>query len=103
MKKLRTSFLLWEPTCIASSVCIAKFVDIGFTYDCHTSVLCFKAMDMDGCSEVQSGFDTPNLALHLAVSEIEEGSLLQLHVRDSTWSQQGLHSLIKVKILLFRK
>jgi hypothetical protein len=45
---------------------------------------------------VQSGFDTPNLALHVAVPEVEEGCLLQLHVRDGRWSEKGVRGLIEV-------
>ena len=45
---------------------------------------------------MQLGFDTPTLAVHVAVGAVEEGTLLQLHLRDSMWAQQGLRNLVQV-------
>ena len=45
---------------------------------------------------VQLGFDTPTLSVHVAVAAVEEGTLLQLHLRDSSWAQQGLRDLVQV-------
>ncbi len=47
---------------------------------------------------VQLGFDTPRLAVQVAVAGVEEGTLLQLHLRDSMWAQQGLRDLVQVSI-----
>lgn len=44
----------------------------------------------------QLGFDTPTLAVNVAVAAVEEGTLLQLHLRDSMWAQQGLRDLVQV-------
>ncbi|KAK9917127.1 hypothetical protein WJX75_001174 [Coccomyxa subellipsoidea] len=41
------------------------------------------------------GFDTPALAVNVAVAAVEEGTLLQLHLRDSMWAQQGLRDLVQ--------
>ncbi|EIE18129.1 hypothetical protein COCSUDRAFT_60504 [Coccomyxa subellipsoidea C-169] len=41
------------------------------------------------------GFDTPRLAVQVAVAGVEEGTLLQLHLRDSMWAQQGLRDLVQ--------
>lgn len=45
---------------------------------------------------VQGGFDTTTLSVHVAVPAVEEGTLLQLLVRDTVWAQQGLRDLVKV-------
>jgi hypothetical protein len=44
----------------------------------------------------QLGFNTPALAVNVAVAAVEEGTLLQLHLRDSMWAQQGLRDLVQV-------
>ncbi|CAL8463260.1 g2794 [Coccomyxa elongata] len=41
------------------------------------------------------GFDTSTLSVHVAVAAVEEGTLLQLHLRDSTWAQQGLRNSVR--------
>lgn len=45
---------------------------------------------------LQLGFDTSTLSVNVAVAAVEEGTLLQLHLRDSSWAQQGLRDLVQV-------
>ncbi len=45
---------------------------------------------------LQSSIDTASMTMHLAVPEVEEGCLLQLHVRDGHWSEKGMRKLIQV-------
>lgn len=46
----------------------------------------------------QAGFNvTPEQSsLQVAVSEVAEGSLLQLHVEDAKWSQAGIRTCLQV-------
>ena len=47
----------------------------------------------------QAGFNvTPEQSsLQVAVSEVAEGSLLQLHVEDVKWSQAGIRTCLQVR------
>ncbi len=45
---------------------------------------------------VQLGFDTSTSSVHVAVAAVEEGTLMQLHLRDSAWAQQGLRNSVQV-------
>jgi hypothetical protein len=49
---------------------------------------------------LQGGFNTAEASLAVAVPEVVEGTLLQLHVRDSHWSQKGVKTSLQVRILL---
>ena len=45
---------------------------------------------------LQGGFNSAEASLHVAVPELTEGSLLQLHVRDANWSQKGVSTCLQV-------
>jgi hypothetical protein len=49
---------------------------------------------------LQGGFNTAEASLTVAVPEVTEGTLLQLHVRDSHWSQKGVKTCLQVCMLL---
>ena len=48
---------------------------------------------------LQGGFNTAEASLTVAVPEVTEGALLQLHVRDSHWSQKGVKTCLQVCML----
>ena len=45
---------------------------------------------------LQGGFNSAEASLHVAVPELTQGSLLQLHVRDANWSQKGVSTCLQV-------
>ena len=57
-------------------------------------------MDQRWVALLQGGFNTAEASLVVAVPEVTEGTLLQLHVRDSHWSQKGVKTCLQVCMLL---
>ena len=43
-----------------------------------------------------SALDAAQMAVVVSVAEVAQGSLLQLHVRDSAWAQRGFQRLVQV-------
>ena len=60
--------------------------------DCAQS---WQRSQRDMCG-LQGGFNSADASLHVAVPELTEGSLLQLHVRDANWSQKGVSTCLQV-------
>ena len=62
----------------------------------HLALHCCEDAVSDCWTRLQGGYNVEEASLHVAVPEVLEGSLMQLHVRDAEWSQKGVKACLQV-------